>query len=363
MAWEVSALGLGTAHLPLNEGQSIAMVQYAIDHGVNYLDLEYIPDIQRGEKLSRMIGRALQDDYRQKIKIAVTLPSHNIKSTGDFDRYLQQQLDWLQTEKVDFCLLGWLDRQIWPGLREMGVLDWGDSVLDDGRAGHLGFCFHDDYQTLRNVIDAYDSWTLCKIIFNYMDVDHHPGVGGIRYAAEKGLAVVVAEPLKGGRLTRNLPDSVVEIWGDNLKDRSLAEWGLRWVWHHPEVATVVSEISTLEQLKENISLAGTASGSTLSVQEQILVNQVRDAYRAIKPVNCTACRGCLPCPQDVDFPRIFELYNDAVVYNDVEIPRAIYREEGHDIGTCTECGICEENCGRNVAIREWLKEAREIFEV
>ena len=338
------------------------MVRYAIDHGINYLDLRYTPDVQRQENISRLIGRALQDGYRQKTKIAVTLPSRNISSTDDFERCLEQQLDWLQVESVDFCLLGWLDRQIWPVLREKGVLSWGESVLGEGRVGNLGFCFHDDYQTLRNILDAYENWSLCQIKYNYMDVDHHPGVGGIRYAVEKGLAVVVAEPLKGGRLTGVVPDSVTKAWGDALKERSLADWGLRWVWHHPEVATVISDVGTIEQLKENISLADIATADSLTVQEQIRVNQVRDAYRALKPVNCTACRGCMPCPQDVDFPRIFELYNDAVIYDDIETARAIFREEGHDIGICNECGKCEEACGRKVAIREWLEKAREIFE-
>ncbi|MGD9143106.1 MAG: aldo/keto reductase, partial [Dehalococcoidia bacterium] len=322
----------------------------------------YTPDVRRSEKLSRTIGRALRDGYRDKIKIAVTLPSRNIKSTDDLGDYLNRQLEWLGTEKADFCMLGWLDRQIWPGLQEISVPGWGESVLSDGRAGSLGFCFHDDYQTLWNILDARDRWVLCQVVFNYMDVDHHPGIGGIRYAAERGLAVVASEPLKGGRLIRKLPDPVTEIWGDSLKERSLAEWALRWVWHYPEVATVISDVSSLEQLQEHINLAETVSEDTLSVPEQILVNRARDAYRALKPVNCTACRGCMPCPRDVDFPRIFELYNDAVIYDDVEIPRGVFREEGHDIGACNECGVCEERCGRNVPVLKWLKEARRLFQ-
>jgi len=361
MDWNVSALALGTAFLPLVDAEAIAMVRYAIDRGVNYLDIRYTPDIQRRESISRLVGRALQDGYREKIKIALALPSRNINSTADLDDYLQQQLDWLQVASADFCLPGWLDRQIWPGLKEKGILDWGESVLAGGRANHLGFCFHDDYQTLRTILDAYDNWTLCQIQYSYMDVDHHPGIGGIRYAADKGLAVVVAEPLKSGRLTRNVPHSVAEVWGEKLNERSPAEWGLRAVWHHPEVATVVSDVGTLEQLQENINLADIASEDTLTVQEQILVNRVRDAYRALEPINCTACRGCMPCPQDVDAPRIFELFNDAVIYDDVGIPQAIYREEGHEIDKCDQCGRCEEACGRNITICDWLEKAQEIF--
>lgn len=194
-----------------------------------------------------------------------------------------------------------------------------------------------------------------------MDVDHHPGIGGIRFAAKKGLAVVAAEPLKGGRLLRNLPDSVSETWGDHTKERSLVEWALGWILHYPEVSTVISDAGSMEELRENINLAGNVSEDRLSVQQQIVVNKVRDAYRALKSVDCTACRACMPCPRNVDFPRIFELYNDAVIYDDTEIPRAIYNEEGLDMGACTECGICEERCGKNVAVRKWLEEARKTF--
>ena len=195
-----------------------------------------------------------------------------------------------------------------------------------------------------------------------MDIDHHPGVGGIRLAAEKGLAVVISEPLKGGRLTANLPGSVAAVWGNALRERSLAAWGLRWVWHHPEIAAAVSDMSTLRQLKENIALAGRAVADSLSVSEQVLVNRVRDAYQALRPVTCTACRGCMPCPQGIDVPRIFELYNDAIIYDDIETAREIYREEGHDIDNCNECGLCEDACGRNITICDWLEKASQLFD-
>jgi predicted aldo/keto reductase-like oxidoreductase len=360
--WEVSALGLSTARLPLDEVESIAMIRYAIDHGINYLEVAYLYDAEKRKALSRVIGSALGDGYRQRVKIAVSLPTHIINSSSDFNEYLNEQLDWLGIDSLDFGIIGWLDRQNWPGLQEKGVLSWLESALADGRIGNLGFSFHDDYQTLRNILNAYDNWSLCQVKYSYMDVDHHPGVGGIRLAAEKGLAVVISGPLKGGRLVGKLPDSVAKVWGDALQERSLAEWGLRWIWHHPEIATAVSDVSTLEQLRENIALADVAVADSLSVMEQVLVNRVRDAYQALKPIPCTACRGCMPCPRNIDVPRIFEFYNDSVMYDDVETARGIYREEGHHIDDCNDCGVCEAKCGRNVAIRKWLKDAQEIFE-
>jgi predicted aldo/keto reductase-like oxidoreductase len=360
--WQVSALGLGTARLPRDEGESSAIIRYAIDHGVNYLDIPHLHDAGKRRALGRLISSALTEGYRQRVKITVALPVRSIVSPADFDRCLKEQLEFLGTASVDFAVIGWLDRQNWSELHAAGVLSRAESAMADGRIGALGFSFHDDYQTLRDILNAYDNFTLCQVKYSFMDVDHHPGVGGIRLAAEKGLAVVVSEPLKGGRLVERLPASVVEVWGDALLERSLAEWGLRWVWHHSEIATAVSDVTTLEQLKENIALADEASLENLTVPEQLLVNRVRDAYQALRPVTCTACRGCMPCPQGIDVPRIFELYNDAVMYDDIETARSIYREEGHDIGSCNGCGLCEKACGRNIAICEWLKKIAQIFD-
>lgn len=358
----MSVLGLGTARLPLEGAVSTEIIRHAIDRGVNYLDVPYVSDAEKRQALGRLIGSTLADGYRQRVKVALALPVSVIGSPDDFNRYLDEQLESLGTDNVDFGIIGWLDRQNWPGLKEAGVLSWLDSSVQDGKIKHVGFAFHDDYQTLRDILNAHDNWALCQVKYSFMDVDHHPGVGGIRLAAENGLAIVVSEPLKSGRFTRNIPPGVSAVWAEASPPRSPTEWALPWVWHHPEITVAVSNMSTLEQLKENIALADVAAANSLSVLEQVLVNKVRDAYQAMKPFACTACRGCMPCPRDIDVPRIFELYNDAVMYDDVEIFRTVYREEGHDIDRCNECGLCEDACGRNIAITEWLKKAGQLFE-
>ena len=233
--------------------------------------------------------------------------------------------------------------------------------MADGRIDKLGFSFHDDFQVLRGILESYDNWALGQFQYSYMDIKHHPGVSGLKYAAGKGLAVVVTEPLRGGRLTREPPESVAGIWAGALPKRTLAEWGLRWVWNHPEVATVVSDMSTMEQVAENLAFADSAEADSLSVPEQVIISQVRDAYRKLRPVPCTACRGCIPCPQGIDVPRIFELYNDAIMYNDSETARYIYGIEQHCIDDCNECGICANACGRQIAIPDWLKKAYKLL--
>lgn len=336
------------------------MLRFAVDNGVNYLDLPYLYNAVHRENLYRFIGRVLQDGYRRKIRIASGLPAALIESSVDMERHVERQLGLLGTDTLDFFLIQGLDRQKWPALPAADIFRRAESLISDRRIGRLGFSFHDDFQTLRTIIEAYDSWTLCRFQYSFMDVDHHPGVGGLKYAAGKGLAVVVSEPLKGGRLTRGLPGPVANLWA-GAPANTPAGWGLRWVWNHPEVSTVVSDMSGLAQVRENIALVDSAAADSLSVAEELLVNRVRDAYRNLKAIPCTACRGCMPCPLGIDAPRIFEIYNDVVMFGDKEIPRSIYRDEGHHPEICTECGLCVKACGFQVPITDWLKKAHQLL--
>ncbi len=335
------------------------MLRYAIDHGVNYLDLGCPYDLERQERLTSVVTGALEDGYRSRVKVAAGLPSLFIDSSADLDRYLNEQLKWLKADSVDFFLLGGLNRETWPRLQETEVLRWAEGAIADGRIGRLGFSFYDHFQILRGILNDYDGWTLAQFQYSYMDADYQPGVSGLRYAASRGLAVVAAEPLRGGRLTKKPPESVAEVWSTAPQKHSLVGWGLRWVWNYPEVATAVSDMSTMEQVKENIALADKAKPDSLTVAEEVLISRVRDAYRKLKPIPCTTCRGCMPCPQGIDVPRLFELYNDAVMYGDMETARSIYRLEKHDIDSCNQCGLCV--CGREIPILDWLKKLSEAW--
>jgi predicted aldo/keto reductase-like oxidoreductase len=353
--WEVSVLGFGVRRLPIaEEAEAIGLVRYAIDRGVNYLDLGCPYDLEQQKDLSLIVAKALEDGYRTKIKVAAGLPSLLISSSAGLDSYLDKQLRWLKTDAIDFFLLGGLNRESWPRLKELGVLAWAEKAMTSGRIDKLGFSCHDHYQILRGILDDYDGWTLAQFQYSYMDADSLPGVSGLKYAADKGLAVVAAEPLRGGRLTKEPPPSVAKVWAAAPQKRSLAEWGLRWVWNHPEIATAVSDMGTMEQMKENIALADKAQPDSLTVAEEVLISRVRDAYRKLRPIPCTTCHGCMPCPQGIDVPRLFELYNDAVMYSDMETARAIYEREGHNIANCNQCGVCV--CGREIPILYWLKE-------
>lgn len=369
LEWKASILGLGIAGLPLSENAStltettasIELIRFAIDQGVNYLDLGYPFDLQRQKHIVSAVGKALQGGYRERVKIAVTLPSHLIHSTADFDLHLDRQLDWLQDDRSDFCLFGRLNRESWPALQEFAALRWADASIEEGKIGNIGFSFHDHFQILRSVLAAYDRWAVCQFQFSYMDIDHDPGISGIRHAAEKGLAVVVTESLRHGRLAKKPPDPVSGIWGMGGDPGRFAAWALRFVWNYPEVSTVVCDVGSVRELAEIAVIADKAEPDNLTVPEEVLISRVRDAYKKLGRIPCSSCRPCMPCPEGIDVPRIFEIYNDAFIYEDVETARSIYRLEFHDAGRCNECRECEKRCARRLEIVNWLQQARRLL--
>jgi predicted aldo/keto reductase-like oxidoreductase len=359
--WEVSVLSLGVMKMPESKEDSIRIIRYGIENGINYLDTGYPYDMVYHEQLSNVIGGAIKDDFRERVRITATLPCPFVNSCRDFDRYLEAQLKWLDIDKIDFYLLGGLNRETWPRLHDLGVLEWAEKAVKDGLVDNLGFSMHDDYQTLRSILTGYDKWVLSQFQYSYMDVNHHPGIGGIRYAAEEGLAVVVSEPLKGGRLTGEQPEPVSEIWREADEKHSLVHWGLKWAWNLPEVSTVLCDMSNINQMSENLVLAERSDPESITIREEILMGRVREKYYDLRPIQCTACRCCMPCPLNIDVPRIFEIYNDAIIYDDVDFGRFLYKHEHHDAKDCSECGACEDACPKRIPILEWLKRATKLL--
>jgi predicted aldo/keto reductase-like oxidoreductase len=366
--WKPSALGFGAMRLPVIDGdsaqidepQATRMLHYAIDHGVNYVDTAYGYHRENSEKF---LGRALQDGYRQRIKLATKLPCWLVEVYEDFDKYLDEQRERLQTDHIDFYLLHALNDKSWPKMRDLKVLDWAETALADGRIGHLGFSFHADYEVFQDIIDTYNGWTFCQIQYNFMDEEHQAGTRGLEYAAEKGLAVVVMEPIRGGRLAISPPQPILDLWTTAPRQRTPAEWALQWVWNHPQVSVVLSGMSTMQHVQENVASAGRSGPGTLTQEELDLISRVRDKYRELSPIDCTGCEYCLPCPNGVNIPRIFEIFNEAIMYNEFRSARMMYSwlEEQARADVCEECGQCLELCPQGLPITEWLDKAHQLL--
>ena len=370
--WEVSVLGFGAMRLPvidsdranIDKPEAIRMIRYAIDHGVNYLDTAY--PYHKGYSES-LVGQALKDGYRERIKLATKLPTWLVDTTQDFDRYFNEQLERLQTEKIDFYLLHGLNRQRWPVMRDLGILSWAENKMTQGKLGYLGFSFHDNYETFKEIVDAYDNWVLAQIQYNYMNVDFQAGRRGLEYAAGKGMAIVVMEPLMGGRLGKQPPAPVVRILETAPQKRTAAEWAFLWVWNQPEVSVTLSGMSTMKQVKENIATAADHSGAnSLTPDDLALIERVREAYTELSPIPCTSCEYCMPCPNGVEISRILQIYNEAIIYNDLQTAQFIYQNFAALKGKqradqCLECNECLEACPQEIPIPEWLKKAHELL--
>lgn len=372
--FDVSLLGFGCMRLPtienpdpasqvgnIDEQKAAEMIRYAIDHGVDYIDTAYNYHDGKSEIL---VGRVLQDGYRERVKLATKLPVWIVESEADCDRILNEQLSKLQTDYIDMYLLHSLGKGTWMSkVQKYNVFKFLDAAKADGRIKYAGFSFHDDLELFREVVDAYN-WDFCQIQFNYMDEYYQAGKEGLKYAADKGLAVVIMEPLRGGRLVKNIPPEIQAIWEEAPIKRTPAEWAFKWVCNFPEVSVVLSGMGHLDQVKENINTMSEAEVNSLSQEELKIIGKIKDFYNARIKVDCTDCRYCLPCPQGVEIPRVFGIWNNASIYNIINEGKRQYDrmiKSQKDASRCIECGQCESVCPQNLTIIEFLKDAHKAL--
>ncbi|ADQ45132.1 aldo/keto reductase [Caldicellulosiruptor kronotskyensis 2002] len=368
--FEVSALGFGCMRLPIlgddasqiNQPLAIEMIRYAIDNGVNYIDTAYG---YHGGNSEVVVGKALKEGYRNKVKLATKLPVWKLTKIEDADMILDEQLKRLDTDYIDFYLLHALNKQRWDMLKSMDIFSWIEKVKSKGKIKHIGFSFHDSLDTFKTIIDEYDGWEFCQVQYNYLNRNYQAGEEGLKYAHAKGLGVIIMEPLLGGKLARKPPEQVQIVWEKTKVKRTPAQWGLLWLWNQKEVTTVLSGMSSMQQVIENIKTADEGYVGCLSEDELKLIDEVTQKYLELKPIDCTGCKYCLPCPNGVDIPRNFNLYNDAKVYNMYEETKKAYlkpEKVEQKASNCVECSLCEEKCPQNLPIRKLLKEVAQFFE-
>lgn len=368
LGWQPSALGFGCMRLPIigddsakiDQDQTTQMIHTAIDAGVNYFDTAYV---YHGGNSEVALGIGLQGGLRDKVRIATKLPVFNVKDTGDFDRMLDEQLVRLQTDTIDFYLLHSLDAFKWQKVLDLGLLKEAEDALADGRIQHLGFSFHDSLPVFKTIVDDYNHWDFCQIQYNFIDVEYQAGLTGLKYAAEKGLAVVIMEPLRGGKLASEIP-AAQALWDTSPVKRSPVDWALQWLWSQPEVSLVLSGMSNLQQVKDNIVSAANSQVGLLNQAENALVDQVRQTMLGLAPVDCTRCEYCLPCPQGVNIPRVFDYYNRVAVYNDLEGTREGYRtfvDDEQKASNCIQCEECLPKCPQNLPISDWMPVIDGVF--
>jgi predicted aldo/keto reductase-like oxidoreductase len=365
LEWKLSALGFGCMRLPTTDGnrlspniiedEAIRMIRHAIDNGVNYVDTAYPYHSGQSEIV---LGKALLDDYREKVNVATKLPVWMVEKPEDFDRLLGEQLQKLQTDHIDFYLFHALNKSRWRDIvLKHNLLDKAAAAIADGRIRNLGFSFHDDYETFEEIVNGTDLWSFCQIQYNYMDAENQAGTRGLKLAASKGLAVIVMEPLLGGRLV-DPPKDIREAMEAFPVRCTPAEWALQWLWDKPEVSVVLSGMSTMEQVEENLKFADASRTGVFGEAEQELIARIREMYRARTVIACTKCGYCMPCPNGVNIPANFDFFNHAHLFDDVAGGRIKYQiqlAERERAGSCIDCGTCADLCPQKIPISEWME--------
>jgi len=372
---KVSILGFGCMRLPISDGNpekideplATKMLHQALDAGVNYMDTAYpyhSASATTGGKSELLVGEVLSDGYRDQVYLSTKLPCWLVQEKEDLNRYLNEQLERLQTDRIDFYLLHGLNHKTWENLTSLDVHQFLDAALEDGQVEYVGFSFHDESEVFKAIADSYP-WSFAQIQYNYMDQDFQAGKDGLEYIKTRDMGSVIMEPLRGGCLTRNIPSEIQSIWDQAPTKRTLAEWGLRFLWNQEEVDLVLSGMSTMEQVEENLRIADEGYANSLTSEELDIIQEVREAYQARIHVGCTACGYCMPCPEGVDIPLNLNLLNDVYIYQNLDKPSGNYSflsAKKMSAAYCTLCGECEEKCTQKIPIREYLKEAAETFE-
>lgn len=355
---KTSLLGFGCMRFPLladgsiDEEQTTKMFDEAIAAGINYIDTAY-PYLNRQSE--PFVGKVMKRYDRSKLYLATKLPIWAFETKERAMEIFNEQLEKLQTDYIDFYLLHALDYSKFEKCVNLGIIEMCEELQKQGKIKYFGFSFHDSYEAFEKIIN-YRDWDFCQIQFNYMDVNEQAGLKGLKLCEEKGIPNIIMEPLKGGSLAK-FPEEVEKIFKDKDNDASIASWGLRFVGSFDNVLVLLSGMSTIEQMEDNLKTF--KDFKPLTDEEHDLVKQVVNKLESRVKNGCTGCRYCMPCPQGVNIPRMFRMWNLASMYENFNIVRYSWGEtkEEEFPTSCIQCGLCESKCPQNISIREDLQNA------
>lgn len=365
---KLSVLGFGCMRFPRKFGatdmkETEKEIMLAFNNGVNYYDTAYI---YPGSESA--IGEIFEkNNIRDKVYIATKLPHYLIKNKDSLDKLFDEELKRLRTDYVDYYLMHMLtDVDTWERLKSLGIEEWIEAKKASGKIRQIGFSYHGNSDMFCKLVDVYD-WDFCQIQYNYMDEHSQAGRKGLNYANQKGLAVIIMEPLRGGKLVNRLPDDAKKIFGEYQTKHTPAQWAFRWLWNQPEITVVLSGMNSEEMVKDNINTASTTNIGELTDEDDAMLKSVVKAINSKMKVGCTGCGYCMPCPKNVDIPGTFAAYNRKYAegkfwaYVDYFMCTAL-RKNSTAASNCIGCGKCEKHCPQNIEIRKQLKCAEKELE-
>lgn len=365
---DISILGYGcmrftqtAGKIDLDKAEKEIMTAYHA--GVNYYDTAYVypgSEAALGEILER-------NQIRDKVYIASKLPHYLIKTADSMERHFAEQLHRLRTDHIDYYLMHMLtDVATWERLKNLGIIEWLKEKQESGAIRQVGFSYHGNADMFCQLIDAYD-WDFCQIQYNYMDEHSQAGRRGLKYANEKGLPVIIMEPLRGGKLVSRLPEEAKKIFEEYPTKHTPVQWALRWLWNQPEVTCVLSGMNSVEMVVDNTNTAASVAVGELGAAEEEMLKNVVKAINSKMKVGCTGCGYCMPCPRGVDIPGTFAAYNrrysegKRAALTEYFMCTAM-RKNSSAASNCIECGKCEKHCPQHIEIRKELKNARKELE-
>lgn len=372
---KLSVLGYGCMRLPTKGRNARAIdvekasqqIRDAIDQGVNYLDTAW--PYHMGVSESFIGEHILKNGYREKVYIATKLPCMLIRKKEKIREYFEKQLEKLQVEYIDYYLLHALDGPTWDRMKDLGIFDFMEEIKSNGKVKHMGFSFHGKKEDFMRICDEYD-FDFAQVQFNILDKSFQAGIEGIEYAHEKGMGIIIMEPLRGGSLVGKIPKEVQKIYDESPIKRSAADWALRWIWNHPAVTVVLSGMNDDVHINENIMIASNALPDNLTEQELDIVERVRNTYHRLLQIGCTGCAYCMPCPAGIDIPGALKNLNNYHMFSKSEarmfhlMMAGVSTDDGkaHWTNKCIDCGKCEKACPQHLAIRQAFKQIQKDLE-
>ncbi len=366
----ISILGYGCMRFPTKMGQidvdpAVEMVKCAILNGVNYLDTAYP---YHGFKSESFLGdHILNQDFAKGVKVATKMPVYLVKKRDDLYKFFNKQYAKLKVERIDYYLLHALNRSSYEEMQQLGIHEFLDEIKQEGKIKNIGFSFHGKLDGFKYIIDSYD-WDFCQIQLNIVDENFQAGLAGLNYAYEKGVSIIIMEPLRGGSLVNNLPLSAQKLYESYPKQYNNVEWALKYLFNNPKVMCVLSGMSTLEQVQENVKIASQSDVGCLDNDDIALLQAVKKTYESELEVSCTACGYCVDCPVQINIPYAFQTLNTYKLFKS-RGEKALYAKTvgyNSDVArwttTCIDCGKCELHCPQDIEIRKEFKKVQRYVE-
>lgn len=368
-----SILGFGAMRLPLksenpedvNIDETRKMVEYAVEHGINMFDtalLYHTTDRSKPGVSETIMGNLLKD-YQDEIHLSTKIPSWNILSWEYFDKTLDYQLKQFSTDQIELLFIHSIKDSYYSNIKQSGLYDFIDRAMDDGRIGHIGFSTHGSYQLLEEILDDYDKWEFALTQVNYLDNEENPGLDGLKKLNKLSIGTMIMEPLRGGQLAQNQPKSIQNIFSRAQSNYSNIEWAFNYLWDKKEVNCVLSGMSNLQQVKQNISLVDNAGENMLTDNDKQILREIKDEYKKLKNIPCTGCNYCMPCPQGVNIPKCFHEYNmDKISGSENQsVQYRFHLHEDKKAHNCTKCGLCVKSCPQSIDIPSELSKVKTHF--